>query len=369
MKPLPLPLAAALCLTAAAAARGELVNAIEAIVHDAVITYREVDVLNSQTYDELVRRYRAEPQVLRQKTDTMHGENLEKLIQRQLILHEFKSAGYSLPESVIDDIVREQIRSKFGDRAKMTKTLEEQGITYEKFRQQIKDRFIVDALISKNISSEIIVSPHKIEVYYLEHKESYKVEDQLKLRVIVLKATDSPNAPSPLKLGDEILAKLKEGVSFTEMASIYSQGSQRTQGGDWGWRELSKLTLGLADVARSVPVGKFSGLFSRSAGDDYWIYLYENGEPAIGKHYGVNTDTKKNYLIEERKFAAASAPTNLPPATEFYIMTVEDSRPGHYRPLSELREEIEQTLLDQERERLTKQWIDTLKKKTFVRQF
>ena len=60
-------LAVALCLSLIPTARAELVNAIEAIVHDAVITYHEVNALNEQTYDELRRRYRTEPLVFQQK--------------------------------------------------------------------------------------------------------------------------------------------------------------------------------------------------------------------------------------------------------------------------------------------------------------
>ena len=50
-------------------------------------------------------------------------------------------------------------------------------------------------------------------------------------------------------------------------------------------------------------------------------------------------------------------------------MLVEDKRPDHVKPLTDVREQIEKDLLAQERTRLEKQWIDKLKKKTFVRSF
>jgi parvulin-like peptidyl-prolyl isomerase len=52
-----------------------------------------------------------------------------------------------------------------------------------------------------------------------------------------------------------------------------------------------------------------------------------------------------------------------------YLMLVEDKRPEHIKPLNEVRDDIEKTLLAQEGNRLQKQWIDRLKKKTFVRYF
>ena len=52
-----------------------------------------------------------------------------------------------------------------------------------------------------------------------------------------------------------------------------------------------------------------------------------------------------------------------------YLMLVEQKRPAHVRPLSEVRDDIETTLRAQEQSRLEKQWIDGLKKKTFIRYF
>ena len=52
-----------------------------------------------------------------------------------------------------------------------------------------------------------------------------------------------------------------------------------------------------------------------------------------------------------------------------YLMLVEDRRPAHIKPLNDVREDIEKTLLAQERDRLQNQWNERLKKKTFVRYF
>ena len=53
----------------------------------------------------------------------------------------------------------------------------------------------------------------------------------------------------------------------------------------------------------------------------------------------------------------------------FYIMLVEDRHAAHVKDLSDVRDEIEKILLEKEHERLQKQWIEKLRKKTFVREF
>src|SRR6266478_390491 len=214
--------------------RADLADGIKAIVHDSVITHEDVE---ARTAISVGRN-----PISAKKLEEARNDNLEQLLARQLILHEFKTA-YNVPESLLDKDVEERIReiihSDYGNRMTLTKTLQEKGITYEKFRQQIREQFILGALRQKNISSEIIISPHKVDTYYLAHRDEFKVEDEVKLRMIVLNKSGDPDAPPAKKLAEEILAKLNEGAAFSEMAAVYSQGSQRA--GDWGWVEKSVL--------------------------------------------------------------------------------------------------------------------------------
>ncbi len=151
--------------------QAELADAIKAVVHDSVITVQEVENLTLPAADVLRRENRNEPQEYDKKLDEALSDSLEQLVERQLILQEFKTAGYNIPESIIEEEVQQRIRSRYGDRATLTKTLQAQGITYEKFRQQVHDQIIIEAMRGKNISSEILISPHKIEAYYLAHKD------------------------------------------------------------------------------------------------------------------------------------------------------------------------------------------------------
>ena len=312
----------AVCLTAgsAVALNAQVLDGIEAVVHDSPVTLVEVQALTLPAVDMLQRQYAGQEQTFQTKVREAQRDNLEHLVQRQLILQEFKT--YNVPETILDkDIdkrVEEKIRDQFyGDRVRFIKTLQAEGMTYEKFRQQIRDQFVEIALRQKNVSSEIIISPHKIETYYAAHKEDYKIEEEIKLRMIVL--TNAPGVEEPKKLAEEILSKINEGASFTEMAAVYSQGSQRKENGDWGWVERKVLRKELADASASLKSGEHSGVIVTESQDT------------------------------------------------FYIMLVEDRRPGHYKPLGDLREEIEKNLVLEERNRLEQQWVARLKKKTFVK--
>jgi peptidyl-prolyl cis-trans isomerase SurA len=295
----------------------ELVNGIDAIVHDSIITFQEVNDASDRVVRQLHDQYGMQPDVLREKLGDAYKETLEELQERELILHEFETAGYNLPESIIDEQFEDYIKSKYPDRVTFTKTLQQEGITYEKARRDYRTTFIVEQMRYKNISSAIMISPHKIETYYVDHKDDFKEEDQVKLRMIVLTKTPEADSTEKRKLADEILAKLNEGASFADMASIYSQGSQAKQQGEWDWVEKSALRQELADVAFKLKPGEKSGVI----------------------------DTPE----------------------AFYIMLVEDRREARVKPLPDVRDQIEKILLAKERTRLQQAWIDKLKQKTFIR--
>lgn len=310
-------LAGGLTTTPTRAAEPVLVNGIKAVVFDAVITHEEVERQTISFLPTLESKYGRQPDVLQRKFEELRRERLEELVERQMILKEFQELGYGFPESMVDDRIREMVRERFGDRVKLTKTLQSQGTTYEKFRKDFREQWIVEQMRMKNISSEILISPFKIERYYKEHQDEFKVGDQVKLRMIYLDKTK--HGAGTRKLADEILSKLKEGASFAEMASVYSDGAQRRDGGSYGWQERSFLRDDLAKVAFSLKAGEYSEVVE-SPGD-------------------------------------------------CHLIQAEETRTAHVRSLSEVRGEVEKTLKTQEQERLHRAWVERLKAKSFVRYF
>ena len=296
----------------------QAIDGIRAVVGDQVITSRQVEEYALPAMDALRRQYGDQPNILEQKLNDALNDSLSQLVERALIMHSFENDGYHLPDSVIDGVVQDRIREKFGDRVTLIKTLQAQGMTFEQFRKQIREQYIENAMRGQNVSRQIIISPYKVESYYKSHLGDFNVDDQVKLRMIVLNKT-SPDDTNTLALADDIVTKLKEGASFTEMASVYSQGSQQHQGGDWGWVEKSVLRKELADVAFSLQPGQTSGAITTS--------------------------------------------------DAVYIMLVEDKKAAHAKPLADVRNDIEKILVTRQQEVLSRQWIDGLRKKTFILYF
>lgn len=306
-------------LAGRAAGGAEAVNGIAALVGNAVITYEEVQATIRPAMEAFRTQLGAEPEALRERFLEVQRQGVERLVERQLILQSFDEAGFKIPETIIEENVEEEIKQRFGgDRATLNKTLQSRGITFESFQKEIRDQFVEYVMRGRNVPRDILISPGRIEKYYQENEAKYRLTDQVELRMIVLDKGRQAGR-DVLALAHEIVAKLDEGVSFAEMAYVYSDGSQAREGGSWGWVERNVLREDLAEIAFKLPAGKRSQIIDKTEA--------------------------------------------------IYLMQVEEKRVAHLRPLSEVREEIEKTLVTAERKRLEKQWIDRLRKKSFIRYF
>ena len=308
-----------LMLLLGAGARAEkLVSAgIAVIVNDSIITYQDVEQYIGQAVELLKSQYAQQPEVLRQRITQTQQDGMEQLVERQLILHDFKTAGYNFPASIIDDTIEERIKAKYRNRVTFVQDLRARQQTWENFHQQQYDEIVVDAMRRRNIPQDTLISPQKILDYYEANKTNFAVGEQVRLRMIML--TNQPANPSANKqLATEVLGKIKEGASFAEMANV-SNGPQRDNGGLANWAERDQLRKELADVAFTLKKDEVSGV----------IELPES----------------------------------------CWLLKLEEKKEAHIRPLAEVQDEIERALRINEAVRLQKKWMNRLKEKAFVRYF
>lgn len=299
----------------------ELTDRIGAIVGDTPITQQEVEHLVDADERALLDRYMGQPDVLSKKLASLEESGTEILIQREAILQDFKK-NIKVPDSIIEEYVQERIKQRFnGNNVELTKQLQIEGLTREQFKKRIRDQFIVDAMREKFIT-EPIISPKKVEDFYLVHRNDFKVEDQVKMRMIVLARNTGDTdeiVERTRRRAAEILLQLKGGATFADLARTYSEGSTAKDGGDTGWEDVSIVNKSLAVELEKLKPGQYSGVIETP--------------------------------------------------TAFYLVMLEDRHPAHFKPLSEVREEIEHKLDAEERDRLGKKWIDRLKEKTFIVKF
>ena len=230
--------------------------------------------------------------------------------------------GANIPDYVVDDRVQTIIREEFGgDRSAFVRTLQAQGYTMTRFKEVEREKIIVQALRQAKVNENFVVSPTQIQNFYDKNKAAYALPEQIKLRMIVLRegtASDVPGTGNKAQTAEEIRQKLVGGAEFARMAEMYSEDdSTRDAGGDWGWIERNTLNEQLSKVAFSLRAGQVSEVVRA--------------------------------------------------ADSFYIMLVEARKNATVKPMSEVRDEIERNLMQQERMKVQDRWLETLRKKAYIK--
>ncbi|MEI8063473.1 MAG: peptidyl-prolyl cis-trans isomerase [Verrucomicrobiota bacterium] len=306
-------------LPCAYAGNPEVLDGIAAIVNSNIITYSDVRDYIQPVLAQLRRNSIGSDLIEKAKAAQMDA--LNNLIERSLILQDFKEKGYSFPETVVDEQLNNTIANEFGgNRAALIKTLEAENLTLAKYREQLRDRIIVQAMRSRKTQNEVVVSPYKILSYYQAHLADYKVDDQIKLRMITIKKLATPESEDTRrKLTEEVLAKLDAGTSFDNLAKLHSEGKEGKQGGDWGWVGHDELRKELSTPAFQLKPGQHSRVIETTDG--------------------------------------------------YYILQVDEINPAHTKPLTEVRGEIEIHLLQDQRAKMEQDWVKQLRAKAFIRLF
>jgi len=293
------------------------VTGIAAVVNSHVITVKAVEDYTSRSVEAARRQFLARPDQFYQRRQEILRDGLEQLIERYLILDEFTSAGYNLPEGIINDWVDEQIRRMFGDRMTLMKTLRQVGESFQDFWNEQRDAFIISQMTVKNVNQNVFISPRKIEHYYEMNTNKFNVEESAHVRMIVIDKSRHALG-EPLKIAEEVLAKLKAGGDFAALADQHSDDARRIKGGDRGWIE----------------------------------------------------DKDSDLRSELRQFVFSAAPGSLSDIIDLdgavFIVKVEERKSSGMRSIADVRDEVEVMLQNLEKERLRKQWIARLRKKSFV---
>lgn len=296
------------------------VDGYAAKVNDRVITVSEVLKAMEPVERQLRETYFDD--TLAAKIEAAYESTLEALIERELILNYFASQKQlSLPENVIDSRIDEIVRNKFNNnRAELRRALDQEGLTFEEWRQNYRNSFIVSLLRDKEVDSKVVVLPQSVREAYERAGDKYKVPGQIEVRAIVINSggTDDETALKR-KQADDIRKRLLGGESFEELARQASEDQKAAAGGYWGWIDPDSRRAEIAAALKQLSPGEISPVIQ--AGD------------------------------------------------EFYILKVEGRRNASSVPFEEVQESIRSELFKKEQKRLYAEWIERLKKNVYIKKY
>ncbi len=235
-------------------------NRVVAFVNDDVITLYElnnrIEELTGKTIDELKAANKKEFLNTRdQVLDLMIDEKLAKAKIKELKLEADKAD--------VDDYIEYLKEQNKVTQEQLLAQLKREGISYEKFREKIKDDIERRSLIDSQIRDKLVITEDDISKYYQSHKKDYEKPGKAHIASIFL-VPDSPESRTQLdelkKKGEEILARLKNGEDFGALAREFSNGPGAEEGGDLGDIKLADVDPKILKVINSLKEGEVSSL-------------------------------------------------------------------------------------------------------------
>lgn len=298
-------------LTVQAVSGDILLDGVAARVNDRTITVADVLTAMEPVRRKLLDNFEGE--ALMERLDAAYDSALTLLVDRALILEAYEAQEQKIPEWAVDNRVNEILHDVFNDdREALLASLTRENLTFEEWREEVREHMVVAAMRAANVDQKVQVPPLAVRRAYEAGKDGFRTPERVKLRMIVLKKAGDPKAAEAKRQQAEALRrKLVEGQDFAMLARQVSEGSQASAGGDWGWIEPAKmLRRELAEAALELEPSSVSRV--------------------------IETDE------------------------EIYILKSEGRKEASVTPFDEVRQQIEKRLRAQQKERLYDAWIEQL---------
>ncbi len=278
--PFALLTACATSLTLSPASEFQELNALKAVVNGEPISSVEVDTAVATQIQLWLLENKNDPTLTQAKVDAkvaeMKKEALDDLIDRKLILAEFKKLGGSIKETYVDTAIDDFITKRFdGNRDKFLGELKKSGMTIRQFRDMQREQITIQALRSQNDGPETLLNtPDEMRAKYDQVKHEYASDPKIILRMLSLPKTaaDSDEA-SQKRLIEDIRKQLQKGADFATMARTHSSDSAASEGGLVGGGPIGKdyLNEQLTAVAFGLQPRQVSDIID---GGTHWRLMY-----------------------------------------------------------------------------------------------
>ncbi|HEX6504022.1 MAG TPA: peptidylprolyl isomerase [Terriglobales bacterium] len=260
-----------------------VVEEIIARVNNQIVTrseyLREKDQLKQEAQQQDPAN--AEKIYLDRERDILRG-----LIDQQLLLEKAKDLGITADTDLVkrlDEIRKQMNLSSMDD---LEKAAQGQGVSFEDFKQNLRNQIITQKVISDQVGSKIQVTKDEEQQYYDSHKDEMTQPEQIRLSEILVspqkpaaaneksggsdKSAAADDDPQQLAAAEakakDLLSQIQKGAKFEDVAKKSSDGPTASQGGDLGYFKRGALAKELEDKTFAMKPGDVSDVIRTRQG-------------------------------------------------------------------------------------------------------
>ncbi len=251
---------------------GNALDAIVAVVNDDVITRRELD--EGIVAVERQMRQRKVPIPPR---PVLENQVLERMILVQLQVRAAERAGIAVDDATLNAAIETLAQRNNMSLTQMRQTVEKDGVSYAKFRDDVRREIMGARLRQKLVDSQLQVAEQDVESLQAQlaaaeggfgsggadsgGESGGGGPRQYHIAQILVALPESPSSSQieeARRRAGGLVAQLRKGADFRELAASASSGQQALEGGDLGWRGADQLPTLFADVVPKLRPGQFS---------------------------------------------------------------------------------------------------------------
>ncbi len=277
-------------------------NKVVATVGSKKITLGEIDKTIMQRMPQLAQlpedtRLHYMPE-LRRKV-------LDMTIVEGLLDDEVAKLGYKVSDADVTAKVKEICTRNGMTEDQLKERLTSMGKSMEELRSDISKDLAYQYLFEKKLGDAVNVSDADVKKYYDDNGDKYTVQEQVRASHILVKV--DPNASeedkaAAKKKAQELLAKVKAGGDFAEIAKESSDCPSKAKGGDLGFFERGRMVKPFADAAFAMKVGDISDIVETQFG--YHIIKVTDRKPAGKKSFDEVKDSIRMQLENKQRSEA-----------------------------------------------------------------
>lgn len=246
------------------AATAVVADRIVAVVNDEAVTRNDLQ----QRLATVERQLRGQGTALPAR-EVLERQVLERLIIDRIQLQRAREIGVSVDDSQLDATLRRIAESNGMTPVSFRGALENDGIAWNRFREEVRNEIIISRVREREVDSRIIISDGEIDNFLATPAANASGADDYSLAHILLRVSEQAS-PEQLMLvrarAEQALKQLKSGEDFARVAASYSDAPDAMSGGLIGIRPLDRLPGLYADAARRLDIGGVSGILQSAAG-------------------------------------------------------------------------------------------------------
>ena len=273
-----------LCLSfVPALAAGQVVEEIVARVNSQIITRSEYNRSKDQLRDDVKQQ---DPNNADKLFSEREKDVLRDLIDQQLLLDKGKDLGITGDTDLIKRLDQMRKDMKLETMEDLEKAATSQGISYEDFKQNMRNQIITQKVIGEEVGSHLNITNEEQQKFYDEHKSELEQPESIRLSEILIapqkpatnaagggqdtdaaKQADDASALAAAEVkANDLLKQIKAGASFDEIAKKNSAGPSAAQGGDLGVFKRGTLAKELEDKTFAMKAGQITDVIRTKQG-------------------------------------------------------------------------------------------------------